>query len=69
VEINGEKVRQGVDIFASAGQADTAWVLEIEAKADVSRQIDIVLRKAAAGPAIKGVEVLSVDEDKPGQGD
>ncbi len=62
VEINGDKVREGVDVFDAAGGADTAWVLELSARADASRQVDIVLRKASAGPAIKGLEVLSIDK-------
>ena len=63
VMINGEKLKEAVDVFASAGKA-TAWQLPIDFEV-TGDEIDIELRKVAAGPAIKGIEIREIAKASP----
>ncbi len=60
VFINGEKRHAGVDVFAKAGK-ETAWQLDTEFELK-DNEIVIELRKVAAGPAIKGIEVREISK-------
>jgi hypothetical protein len=61
VYFNSEKVHPGVDIFAKAGAA-TAWQLESKVEAK-SKSLVVELRKGAAGPALKGIEVRELPSE------
>ncbi len=58
VLINGKQAHANVDVAARVG-ADRAW--QLPTTLDVSgKSIDIELRKAKAGPALKGLEIREV---------
>ncbi|MFP6658407.1 MAG: malectin domain-containing carbohydrate-binding protein [Pirellulales bacterium] len=60
VYFNGEKTHAAVDVFSKAGAA-TAWQLPTKVEVQ-SKSLVIELRKGAAGPSLKGIEVRELGE-------
>jgi sialate O-acetylesterase len=59
ISMAGKKVHEALDIYSESGAANTAW--NVETKIDVTESPLVVeLRKAKAGPAIKGIEVRAL---------